>query len=97
MAATAVNLAGIARVFFVKTKRRLLRDVALERKSPRDVERLLERLYARQSRAFLATKGTTYGEWLEHGPQPELEEVRQARRDDAVWDRLVEREAGGLS
>ena len=90
---TALNLAGIARGYFVKAKGRLLRAVAAERKTPREVEALLERLYARQTRAFLAAKDTTYGVWLEHGPLVELEEVREARRDDAVWDRLVEKAA----
>lgn len=96
MSATAINLAHIACGFFVKTKRRLLRAVAAERKTPREVEALLERLYARQERAFLAAKGTTYRQWLEHGPRAELEEVREARRDDAVWDRLVDRHATHL-
>lgn len=87
------TLAESMRSRFAAHKRSLLRAVAQERKTPSEVLDSLERLYTKLCTAYLRTDGTTYGDWLEHGPRAELDEVREALRDDAVWDRLVERHA----
>lgn len=83
--------AEVARGLFVKRKRSLLRAAANEQKTPREVLALLEKAYEKQTRVYLRADGTTYAEWLEHGPLAELEEVRAAVRVNSVWDRLVDR------
>lgn len=88
---TPASLAISMRSRFAAYKRSQLRAVAEERKTPAQAITSLERLYNRLTSAYLGADGTTYADWLEHGPRAELEEVREARRDDAVWDRLVDR------
>ena len=85
------TLAESYRLRFAKRKASLLRAVACELKTPAQAMSVLERLYARQTREYLRASGTTYGAWLERGPRGELEELREARRHDAVWDRIVDR------
>lgn len=76
---------------FVARKQMLLRAVGEEMKTPAEAIKSLEKLYNRLTSEYLGADGTTYADWLEHGPRAELEEVREARLDDAVWDRLVDR------
>jgi hypothetical protein len=75
------------------TKTALLRDVAREKKTKADVVKLLRKRYDYALKRFLHADGTTYGEWLEHGPKNDLDEVLEAQRDEAVWDRLVDKHA----
>lgn len=81
---------------FAARKRTVLRAVAAERKTQVEAVAVLEKLYSRMTGEFLAVEGTTYGDWLKHGPRAEFVEVREALRDDAVWDRLVDRHATHL-
>lgn len=87
---TERQLAEAARVDFCHTKRALLRDVARERRTQADVVKKLRRRFAIAQSKFLKAEGTTYATWLEHGPKAELDELLEAARDPAVWDRLVE-------
>lgn len=83
--------AKIARTAFSVRKEKALRKVGGEQLAPSDALSALEKLYAKQTAEFLRKRGTTYRAWLEHGPRGEIEELREARRDDALWDRLVDR------
>lgn len=82
--------AKAARTRFATRKVVLLEECAAERRTPTAVLLTLEKFYANQTRDYLKIAHTTYAAWLEHGPIAELEEVRAAYRDSAVWDRLVE-------
>jgi hypothetical protein len=91
------NLATLMRRRFVKRKISLLRAVANEQKTPGETIAKLEKLYVKQTAEFLrSSRDTTYSDWLEHGPLGELDEVRAARRDEAVWDRLLDKARGDL-
>lgn len=86
-----MNLAHAMRGGFMKRKRSLLRAVGEERKTAREVLVELERRYRREVMRFLRTEGTTYADWLEHGPLCELDELREAVRHDHLWERLVDK------
>lgn len=90
--------AGPAKREFSALRDQLFAQFAAERKTKRQVLDSLRRKYEALRAAYLRVPGTTYDSWREHGPQAAWEEVGAATRDDAVWDRLVERcvrEAGG--
>lgn len=87
---SGIATAKLRRNTFAGRKRILLAECAAERRTRMDVLVALERYYAKQTKDYLRLPDTTYAAWLEHGPLAELEEVRGAYRDDAVWDRLVE-------
>jgi hypothetical protein len=90
IASAGEDLAIVARRRFQHRKTVLLRELAAERRTVAGVLASLERFYRAQTDGFLRTTGTTYAAWLAHGPRAEIEELREAARDPAVWDRLVE-------
>lgn len=90
MATESVLAARKARAMFVALKRTHLRRVAAEMSTREIAVRTLRRRYDLMTSAFLRVPGTTYADWLEHGPKAELDELLAAASDPAVWDRLVE-------
>lgn len=89
VAGRAADAATALRLFRTR-KELLLRESAEERRTPRDVLVALERYYQTLTRDYLRGAGASYEAWLSRGPRPEIEEVRAAVLDPAVWDRLVE-------
>lgn len=87
---TEKHLALAACEEFRGTKRVLLRDVGREKKTQRQVVRMLRVRYDKLLANYLRIKDTTYEAWIEHGPKAELDELIEAARDPDVWDRLVE-------
>lgn len=88
-----VAIAKSAAVEFRATKAALLRDVAKEKRTQADVIKLLRKRYDHALKKYLREDGTTYRNWLEHGPKDELDELLEATRDPAIWDRLVDKHA----
>lgn len=76
---------------FRAVKGKVLRLVRLEQFTRREAIDTLRRKYVKLLAEYLRIEGTTYAGWIEHGPAQEWEEVLEAARDEAVWDRLVER------
>lgn len=85
------SLAHAAKRVFLAFRARSLADVAGEQKTKRQAFEAIQRRYNSQLAEFLRIPGTTYGDWLKHGPFPDYDEVVAAAEVDAVWDRLVER------
>lgn len=88
--------AGPAKREFLTHRAKLFALHLGERKTKRQVIDSLRTKYESLRAAYLRIPGTTYDGWREHGPQADWDEV-VAAGDDAVWDRLVERCAGGIS
>lgn len=79
----ARDRAGVLRGEFIVARNRVLTmDGAVKK---------LRTKYEKLTNAYLRAEGTTYAMWLELGPKAEWEEVLAATRDEAVWDRLLER------
>ena len=76
---------------FLALRARMLAAVAGDLKTKREAFATLRRKYQAQLEVYLRVPGTTYGDWLQHGPFPYYDEVVAAVEVDAVWDRLVER------
>jgi hypothetical protein len=83
--------ARAALIDFRAAKAKALGGVQREQLTKREALEVLRRRYNKLLAEYLRIHETTYACWLEHGPSQEWEEVIQAARDDAVWDRLVER------
>jgi hypothetical protein len=82
---SAKVLAEAHRREYVVLKKKLLKDVLLERRTMNDVVGTLRRRYERSMTVYLRTEGTTYAAWTEHGAKVEWDEVLEATRDPAVW------------
>lgn len=89
----ATMMARSARKNFCSRKELMLAAVASELRGATTVLVALERYYEKQTKDYLRSPATTYQAWLDHGPREDLEEVRAAIKDPAIWDRLVERYA----
>jgi hypothetical protein len=83
--------AAIAKREFVLVRGRELAALAGERKTKRQVLGTMRKKYEALRAEFLRITGTTYGDWIEHGPHAEWDEIIAAAADDGVWDRLTER------
>lgn len=81
----------LAKSDLVELRDRLARRHAAEQETKRKVLDKLRRKYEKLRAKYLAVTGTTHTGWEQYGPAAEWEEVLAASRDDAVWDRLVER------
>ncbi len=82
---------------FRAVKAKQLEHIRLERRTVRQVMDSMRRSYEKLRAEYLRIAGTTYQAWLDAGPAAEWEECLQARKDEAVWDRLVERGVVELS
>ena len=80
-----------ARREFIALRNELLGQLAREQNTKRQVIDALRRKHEKLRAVYLRIAGTTYQGWLDYGTQPYWDEVVAAARDDAVWDRLVER------
>lgn len=89
--ATSLSHAREAVAAFIRARDRQLKEVRGETRTKREALDFLRRLYVRLTDDYLRKPGTTYSDWLDHGPQREWHEVLTAADDDAVWDRLLER------
>lgn len=78
---------------FKDAKRRMFRLLLAEQRTKRQVLASLERTHGYLRATFLRGQGTTYQAWCDLGPKALYDEVVAAAEDDAVWDRLVERDA----
>lgn len=90
-AAFSRPFAETARREFRTTKARELKAVRLEQRTQRQALDTLRRRYESLRAVYLRITGTTYQAWTELGPHEEWEECLAAVKDEAVWDRLVER------
>lgn len=86
-----------ARVAFREVEAAQLAAVAKELRTRRQALDSMRRSYEKLRAEYLRVPATTYDGWLEHGPHADWEEVLAATKDDAVWDRLVERGAPEVS
>jgi hypothetical protein len=80
-----------AKLDFRAVKAKQLDAVRLERHTKRQAMDAMRRQYEKLRAKYLGITGTTYQAWLDFGPAAEWDECIAASRDDAVWDRLVER------
>jgi hypothetical protein len=76
---------------FRALKAKVLKLVKGEQINKRQALDKLRRKYEKLRAEYLRIEGTTYSAWLEIGPTAEWDECIAAAKDDAVWDRLVER------
>jgi hypothetical protein len=83
--------ARAALIDFRAAKAKALGGVQRDQLTKRETLEVLRRRYNKLLAEYLRIHETTYAGWLEHGPTQEWEEVLAAAKDDAVWDRLVER------
>lgn len=86
----SIPIAEKARREFFHVKVQQLGKVAREERTVRQAMDTLRKKYDQLSATYLKVIGTTYEVWCTHGPKGEWDELIEARRDEAVWDRLVE-------
>ena len=91
LAAYSRPFAEGARAEFRAVKAEQLKAVQLERRTRRQALDTMQRKFAKLRAAYLRITGTTYQTWIDAGPHEEWKEVLEAVKDEAVWDRLVER------
>lgn len=92
MTAPAMSAGGAATAFRL-VRAAQLRAVSKETRTVRQALDAMRRSYEKLRVAYPRVPGTTYQGWLDHGPHAEWEELLAAREDEAVWDRLVDRES----
>ena len=97
---TGPELAMVAKKHFVERKRLLLETFRGDAGAATGILVVLENYFARQMLNYLRNPGATAAAWQEHGPERELQEVRDAVKGIEAWNALVakyRRPAGGAA